>query len=178
MFVRGLQRSNSDIPSTLEREWPGRQNRSWVVRGEETPIPLVQSVLRQCEGIIIVLKNVTRAALSAAVLLAGFSSGLPASAQGYPPPPPPGYAPPPPGYAPPPGTVLVPSAPPPVRVEAVPPPPPYPAVWQPGFWRWDGYRYRWARGHYVRPPRERHEWVAGHWEVRPGGHFWVEGFWR
>lgn len=124
------------------------------------------------------LKNVTRAVLSAALLLAGLSSGLPAAAQGYPPPPPPGYAPPPPGYAPPPGAVFVPAAPPALRVEAVPPPPPYPAVWQPGFWRWDGHHYLWARGHYVRPPRERHEWVAGHWEVHPSGHFWVEGFWR
>ncbi len=118
------------------------------------------------------LKNLTRAALSAALLIAGLSSGLPASAQGYPP------APPPPGYAPPPGAVIVPGAPPPMRVEVVPPPPPYAAVWQPGFWRWDGRRYLWIRGHYVRPPRAHHEWVAGHWEPRPGGYFWVEGFWR
>ena len=119
----------------------------------------------------IVMKNVTRAAFSAALLLAGLSSGLPALAQAYPPPPP-GYAPPPPN------AVIVPGAPTALRVEAVPPPPPYPAVWQPGFWRWDGRGYRWARGHYVRPPRGHREWIAGHWDPRPGGYFWVEGRWR
>jgi len=110
-----------------------------------------------------VLKNMTRAALSAALLLAGLSAGLPASAQGYPP-----------------GAVIVPMAPPPVRVEAVPPPPPWAAVWEPGHWRWDGHGYRWVRGHYIRRPHEHehHEWVAGHWEDRPGGHIWIEGTWR
>ncbi len=150
-----------------------------VIQGDEGRKTLSPSykpvhVAATQKGQFIVLKNLTRAALATALLIAGLSSGLPASAQGYPPPPPPGYAPPPP----PPGGVIVQTAPPPVRVEVVPPPPPYAAVWQPGFWRWDGYRYRWVRGHYVRPPRERHEWVAGHWEPRPGGHIWIEGFWR
>jgi hypothetical protein len=110
-----------------------------------------------------VLKSMTRAALSAAVLLTGLSAVLPALAQTPPPPP---------------GVVIVPGAPPPVRVEVAPPPPPYPAVWRPGFWKWDGRGYRWVRGGYVRPPRARHEWVAGHWDGRPGGYVWVEGFWR
>jgi hypothetical protein len=126
-------------------------------------------------GLNIVLKNMTRAALSVALLVSGLASGLPALAQGYPPPPPPGYAPAPP---PPPGVVFAPGAPPPVRVEVVPPPPPYAAAWQPGHWRWDGRRYVWFRGRYVRVPHARHEWVAGHWEPRPGGYFWVEGSWR
>jgi hypothetical protein len=119
------------------------------------------------------MKNMTRAALSAALLLTGLATGLPALAQGYPPPPPP------PGYAPPPpGVVIVPSPPPALRVEVAPPPPPGVFVWRPGFWRWDGRGYRWIAGHYVHPPHGRHEWVAGHWDPRPGGHVWVEGFWR
>ena len=68
----------------------------------------------------IVMKNMTRAAFTVALLLSGLSTGLPALAQGYPPPPP--------------NLVIVPGAPPPVRVEAVPPPP-FPAAWRPGFWR-------------------------------------------
>lgn len=109
-----------------------------------------------------------RAAVSAALLIAGLAAGLPALAQGYPPPP---------GYGPP-SVMIVPGAPPPLRVEAVPPPPPFPAVWKAGFWKWSGHGYRWVHGRYVRPPRARHEWVAGHWDPRPGGYVWVEGFWR
>ena len=109
-------------------------------------------------------KSPTRAALSVAVLIAGLAAGVPALAQGYPPPPPP--------------VMIAPSAPPPMRVEAAPPPPPFPAVWKPGFWKWTGHGYRWVHGRYVRPPRARHEWVAGRWDPRPGGYVWVEGFWR
>jgi hypothetical protein len=114
-----------------------------------------------------VTKSLRRAVLSAAILIAGLATGLPALAQGYPPPPPP------------PGVMLAPGAPPPMRVEVVPPPPRFAAVWQPGFWQWGGRRgYRWVPGRYVRPPRARHEWVAGHWDPRPGGSVWVGGFWR
>lgn len=46
-----------------------------------------------------------------------------------------------------------PAGPPPAAVvENVPPPPPGYYVWRPGHWRWNGYRYVWARGHYVVRP--------------------------
>lgn len=56
-------------------------------------------------------------------------------------------------YRQPPTTVVVdrgPYPPPPPRVEYRPVLPPYPAVWVPGHWRWNGYRYVWIRGHYRR----------------------------
>ena len=56
-------------------------------------------------------------------------------------------------YREPPRTVVVdrgPYPPPPPRVEYRPPGPPFPAVWVPGHWRWNGYRYIWIRGHYRR----------------------------
>lgn len=47
----------------------------------------------------------------------------------------------------------VPAGPAPAQVvESVPPPPPGYYVWRPGHWRWNGYRYVWARGHYVIRP--------------------------
>ncbi len=67
----------------------------------------------------------------------------------YPPPPTPvAYAPPPPS----PAYVVEPGAPPPPApiVEAVPSPPGAYYVWRPGHWRWNGFRYVWIRGHYVR----------------------------
>src|SRR5579859_950020 len=155
--------------------WRGRagSDRSSAARGGNAVGPRTTDAAAIQKVSHIVTMSMTRAALAAGLLFTGLSSGLTALAQDYPPPPPP-----PPGYAPPPGAVVVPTAPPPLRVEVVPAPPPYQAIWQPGFWRWDGRGYRWVRGHYVRPPRARHEWVAGHWEPRPGGHIWIEGFWR
>ena len=41
-------------------------------------------------------------------------------------------------------------APPAALVEALPPPPGVYYVWRPGHWRWDGFRYAWVKGHYVR----------------------------
>ena len=67
------------------------------------------------------MKHMTRAALSAALLLSGLAAGRPALAQGYPPPPP--------------GAVIATVPPPPLRVEVAPPPPPGVFVWRPGFWR-------------------------------------------
>jgi hypothetical protein len=78
----------------------------------------------------------------------------PAEAQGYPPLPPPPYEPP-------------------------PPPPPGPTyIWQPGHWRWNGYRYVWFPGRYVvRGPRYGH-FVPGHWAMRYGQWVWVPQHWH
>jgi len=72
---------------------------------------------------------------------------------------------------------------------APPPPPPPPReammyrpqgalVWVPGYYRWDGHRYKWVRGRWVKPPRHGAVWVPGYWAERPGGRVWIEGYWR
>jgi len=46
----------------------------------------------------------------------------------------------------------VPFPPPPPRPEHLPPKPDDDAVWVDGEWDWDGTRYRWVRGSWVKPP--------------------------
>src|SRR5579875_303012 len=70
-----------------------------------------------------------------------------------------------------------PSPPPPLRREIVPAPPGAGWVWRAGFWRWNGYRWVWVPGHYVRVPRPGLHWIPGHWVRRPRGWFWVAGHW-
>lgn len=70
--------------------------------------------------------------------------------------------------------VFVRIGPPPVRVEHVPPPPAPGYAWTGGYWRWDGVRYVWVPGHYV---RHIGHWVPAHWVHRPGGWIRVEGHW-
>ncbi|HYY27032.1 MAG TPA: hypothetical protein VE860_03760 [Chthoniobacterales bacterium] len=74
--------------------------------------------------------------------------------------------------------VVIRAAPPNPIIETVPPPPGRSYVWDPGHWRWNGYRYVWIRGHYVRRPHYGGAWVPGHWVSRPGGWVWIEGHWR
>jgi len=74
-------------------------------------------------------------------------------------------------------------APPALQFEAVPPPPmvaPGAAawVWQPGYWRWNGRRYVWARGRYVHAPYRQAVWVPGNWVLVRGRWVWREGHWR
>jgi WXXGXW repeat (2 copies) len=74
--------------------------------------------------------------------------------------------------------VVVPRAPPSVRIEAqtVAPGPGY--IWTPGYWRWSGRDYVWVSGSWVRPPRTTAVWVPGHWVSRGAGWIWVPGHWR
>jgi hypothetical protein len=51
-------------------------------------------------------------------------------------------------------------------------------VWIPGYYRWDGRRYVWVGGRYVRPPRPGAVWVAGVWRPERGGQVWHAGYWR
>ena len=74
--------------------------------------------------------------------------------------------------------VVVRVAPPPPVVEHFGPPPHRGWVWVPGYQRWNGRRYVWARGYWVHPPHPGSEWVAHHWEQREGGWVMVEGHWR
>jgi hypothetical protein len=74
-----------------------------------------------------------------------------------------------------------------VVVRVAPPPPimephdrpPHPGyVWVDGYQRWNGHRYVWTHGHWVRPPHPGAEWIAHHYEQRDGGWVMVEGRWR
>ena len=68
--------------------------------------------------------------------------------------------------------------PPPRPVEVVPAPPHRGWVWVPGYHRWDGHRYVWVGGRYVKPPRPGAVWVAGDWHPERGGQVWHAGYWR
>lgn len=51
-------------------------------------------------------------------------------------------------------------------------------VWTPGYHRWDGNRYVWSSGQWVRPPHAHAHWVPAHWVHRHHGWVLVEGHWR
>ncbi len=72
-------------------------------------------------------------------------------------------------------------------VRATPPPPvverPYQApgrglVWIPGYQRWEGSRFVWVPGRWVRPPRPGAVWVPGQWRRTQLGWHWMHGHWR
>lgn len=74
--------------------------------------------------------------------------------------------------------VVVHVAPPPPVVERPGPVPSGGWVWVGGHHRWDGRRYVWVPGHYVRPPRPHAVWIPGRWVPRQGGYVYVAGHWR
>jgi len=76
--------------------------------------------------------------------------------------------------------VYIPTAPPPPRAEVQPPPPgPIEAFfWKPGHWRWNGHEYVWHHGLWEPRPPKAVEWIAPHWESRPGGWVFIEGHYR
>jgi hypothetical protein len=75
----------------------------------------------------------------------------------------------------PPETVVVRTAPPVQVVEEVPPPRPG-HVWVQGFWRWNGNRHDWVRGHWM-PERVGYRYVQPRWDrVGAEWHF-TAGFW-
>jgi hypothetical protein len=51
-------------------------------------------------------------------------------------------------------------------------------VWAEGYHRWDGRRYTWRRGYWVRPPRAHAYWVPAHWVHSRYGWYLVRGHWR
>jgi len=51
-------------------------------------------------------------------------------------------------------------------------------VWQRGHWRWNGFRYFWSAGHWVRRPANYNAWIAPHWEARGNGWIFFEGRWQ
>lgn len=67
-------------------------------------------------------------------------------------------------------------APPPPRVEIVPGPRPG-FIWASGYWRWEGRRHIWVKGHWMRA-RPGYYWVAERWEPRGGRHHFEPGHWE
>ena len=51
-------------------------------------------------------------------------------------------------------------------------------VWRDGHYRWNGRRYVWVDGRYMRQPFPNARWSAGRWDRGPRGFFWVPGRWR
>lgn len=61
--------------------------------------------------------------------------------------------------------------PPPPVYEARPPAPGPGWYWRPGYYHWNGYRYVWYRGQYVRRPYADARWVPEHYWRGPDGHW-------
>jgi WXXGXW repeat (2 copies) len=74
-------------------------------------------------------------------------------------------------------TVVVPTAPPPPRVEVMPAPPRGGVVWQPGYYKWSGREHVWVEGRYADPPRPGVRWVAPTWDHRDNGWVYLDGRW-
>lgn len=73
-------------------------------------------------------------------------------------------------------SIYVDDPPPPRLIVERPLPPGTTAVWIPGQWRWNGYRYVWLPGYWELNPIG--VWVPGYWEQTPHGWVWVYGYWR
>jgi hypothetical protein len=104
------------------------------------------------------MMNLRSLLLACAVGAVALGTALPASAQVY-------------------GGAYVQVAPPAPVYETVPAVPGPGYTWVAGYWRWNGYRYVWVRGHYVYPPYGGASWHPGHWRYGPNGWYWVAGHW-
>jgi len=71
-----------------------------------------------------------------------------------------------------------PMPPPPQTAEMVGAPPMPNALWVPGYWSYDGYRYSWLAGHWEIPPPAARAYVAAHWETRGDRYVYVQSYWR
>jgi len=73
--------------------------------------------------------------------------------------------------------MVVRSAPPPEAAEVVAVSPGPDHVFIRGHWEWNGSRYVWKHGRYLRRPSDRAVWVEGHWQSSELGWFWQAGHW-
>jgi hypothetical protein len=105
------------------------------------------------------MKHALRFAARAGLAVALAAVALPASAQGV--------------Y----GGNAINVGPPALVREQIPPRPGRGYVWQAGYWRWNGGRYVWVRGAYVRPPYASAAWIPGHWAHTRYGWVWRRGHW-
>jgi hypothetical protein len=75
-------------------------------------------------------------------------------------------------------TVIRVAPPPPVRVGVVGVAPHPGYVWVGGYQSWNGTRYVWVNGRWVRPPRAGVIWVSPRWVSSGGGWVFYKGYWR
>jgi hypothetical protein len=73
--------------------------------------------------------------------------------------------------------VYIGAPPPPVRIEVRPPMPGDGFIWVDGYWGNDGYRYRWVRGHWDRPPYGDGYWTGPHYVREHDGWRMEQGHW-
>jgi hypothetical protein len=71
--------------------------------------------------------------------------------------------------------IVVDTAPPALRVEAVPAPR-HGYAWSPGYWQWSHKKYEWRAGTWIRD-NPGHHWVAHDWEHRDGRYYYRPGHW-
>ncbi|MGB4102436.1 MAG: hypothetical protein WBK91_11090 [Alphaproteobacteria bacterium] len=50
--------------------------------------------------------------------------------------------------------------------------------WRPGFWIFNGHRFAWVKGHYIRRPAATALWSLDHWEQRQYGWVFIPGYWQ
>lgn len=75
-------------------------------------------------------------------------------------------------------TVVRVAPPPPVHVGVIGRPPAAGYVWTEGYHSWNGTKYVWVPGRWVRPPRAGAVWVAPVWARQGGGWVIRSGHWR
>lgn len=75
-------------------------------------------------------------------------------------------------------TVIRVAPPPPARVGVVGVAPGPGYVWIGGYQSWNGSRYVWVAGRWVRRPRPNAVWVAPRYVHRGGGWVYYKGYWR
>jgi hypothetical protein len=69
------------------------------------------------------------------------------------------------------------SVPPPEAAEVVAVAPTPDHVFIRGHWEWNGTRYVFKRGRYIRRPHDYAVWVEGHWQNTDRGWYWQGGHW-
>lgn len=74
------------------------------------------------------------------------------------------------------GETVVPTAPPPVIVEAVPAPQPG-FIWIGGYWGWHEHRHSWFPGHWEHS-RPGFVWIGSRWAPHSRGYRFESGHWR
>lgn len=74
--------------------------------------------------------------------------------------------------------LVAPYPPPPKRAEIPPPPSSTDALWQGGHWSWNGARFVWIPGSYIRRPTPTTNWMPGYWDQDSRGWIWTDGHWQ
>jgi len=77
-----------------------------------------------------------------------------------------------------PDVVYVPNPPPRPMNEVKTAPPSADAVWQPGYYAYQGNAWLWIPGGWAVPPAGKRSWVAARWAHADAGWYLVPGYWQ